>query len=76
MRAHTLLSIADVVCIYKNKTLIFLIRIPLIDNYEFTLYNLIPLPISGNNDPSHMYINSKINYLAISRNYENYISYL
>lgn len=73
--AHTLLSIADVVCIYKNKTLIFLIRIPLIDNYEFTLYNLIPLPVSGNNDPLHMYINPKMDYLAISKDYENYISY-
>jgi len=73
--AHALLGIADIVCIYKNKNLIFLIRIPLIDSYEFTLYNLIPLPVSRNDDPLHMYINPNMDYLAISKNYENYITY-
>ncbi|VVC38594.1 Ribonuclease H-like domain,Envelope fusion protein-like [Cinara cedri] len=73
--ARRLLSIADVVCMFKNKTLIFLIRTPLVDDFEFTLYNLIPLPVKVNSNPLHMYVNPKMDYLAVSKDYESYISY-
>lgn len=50
-----------------NSRLIFIIHSPLVNNENYNLYNLIPLPIKTNEN-SHIYILPKINYLALSEN--------
>jgi hypothetical protein len=73
--AYKILNIAELTCFYKNRSLIFIIRIPLVDSYDFTLYNLISLPVKHENESSYTHIDTNIKYLAISRNYENYVIY-
>lgn len=45
-----LLGLTAVSVIYVKGVLIFAIEIPMIDNFEFSLYKLIPLPVKLQNN--------------------------
>lgn len=44
-RLSEILGLANISTVYLNSILMFVMKIPIIDNYELTLYKPIPLPI-------------------------------
>ena len=54
--------------IIKNKNLIFTIAIPLIEELPYSVYELVPLPISHNQSNIYSYIQPDFTYLLISTN--------
>lgn len=72
---YKLIKVSKINIAYYNETLMFVLMIPLVDQYDFTLYRLIPLPIFITKRESYLKIVPHMDYLAISKNLENYVKY-
>lgn len=68
---HEILNIVTLQAYFTNTKLICIINIPLVDDTEFNLYHLIPLPVSYENQ-NHVFIQPSSTYLAISKNKLHY----
>ena len=71
---YELLRLSDLDVYYSNNNLVFIVKIPLVYQNEFTLYNLIPKPVSLG-DTHYMYIKPSYNFLTVSRSKELYSTY-
>lgn len=63
---HKYFSISTLSIIYNNDILVYALKIPLVQEQVYNLYNLIPTPISFNNSNVYSYINPSYPYLLIS----------
>lgn len=73
--ALKILNMGKLVCIYRDNALVFVVRIPLVYNENFTLYHLISLPVTVANNSAYMIIEPNKPYLAVSKNYEKYMGF-
>lgn len=60
-----LMDISDISIFYKNHRLIYVIEIPLIEQNNFILYHVIPLPIKQGEKGIYAFINPTYNYLGL-----------
>ena len=65
------IKLSEVTIFHKDKYLVFVIKIPLVYSNEFTVYNIIPLPMEYDSK-SLVLIEPEIEILAISRDKENF----
>ena len=65
------IKLSEVAIFHKDKYLIFVTKIPLVHINDYTVYNIIPLPIEYNNK-SLVLIEPEIEILAISQDKENF----
>ncbi|XP_060871073.1 uncharacterized protein LOC132945368 isoform X2 [Metopolophium dirhodum] len=70
---YELIKLSDITIYYANDNLVFIISLPLIYQNDFSLYNLIPVPVCTGNDC--FYIKPSNKYLAISKTKEHYALY-
>lgn len=65
-------SIAELSVVYNQEVLIYAIKLPLVHQRTYNLYNLIPLPVSYNNSNIYSYIDPPFNFLLISTTRTHY----
>jgi len=65
------LKLSEVAIFHRDKYLIFVTKIPLVHSNDFTVYNIIPLPIEYDSK-SLVLIEPEIEVLAISQDKENF----
>ncbi|XP_050528567.1 uncharacterized protein LOC126898514 [Daktulosphaira vitifoliae] len=71
--AVDLLAIAETTLFYRKDSLIFIIKIPLTNNYDFILYHLLPFPVIVNNTDTVQFISPTMKFIAVSSTFEHYI---
>jgi len=71
---YSLYQLSEVNVIYQNQLLIFNIKIPLVDQQNFNLYNIIPMPIKINNK-QFAYVKNTYDYIAISPSNEYFTTF-
>lgn len=69
--APELLSISNLISYYMNDKLVFVIKIPLITQSDYDLYNVVPVPIR-NTDNTFIFILPNFKYFMISSNKLHY----
>lgn len=71
---HTIIRTSVLLCYYFNYKLVFILRVPLVSNHEYLLYNNIALPTPHDINQPHTFglilPNSK--YIAITKDKSNY----
>lgn len=65
-------SLCEISAVYNNEILIFSIKIPLVREQLFNIYNLIPLPAAYPNSSIYSFIDSPFAYLLISTTKTHY----
>ena len=70
---YELVKLSDLAIYYANDNIVFILTLPLIYQYNFILYNLIPKPVCKENNC--VYIKPSNKFLAISRSKEHYATY-
>lgn len=65
-REVTYLGLASISIVYLDEILIFIMEIPIIDNYEFILYKTIPLPIKLQNN-TYTVVPPNSDYIAVDK---------
>ncbi|KYM93376.1 hypothetical protein ALC62_16023, partial [Cyphomyrmex costatus] len=60
-----LIDVSDISIFYKNHRLIYMIEIPLIEQNNFILYHIIPLPIKQSERGIYAFINPTYSYLGL-----------
>lgn len=65
------IKLSEVAIFHRDKYLVFVTKIPLVHINDFTVYNIIPLPIEYDNK-SLVLIEPEIEVLAISQDKENF----
>ncbi len=68
-----MISLSDISIYYSNDKIVFILNIPLVYQYELTLFQLIPIP--NCNDNNCVYIKPNYKYLAVSKSKEMYSVY-
>ncbi|XP_050421641.1 uncharacterized protein LOC126834051 [Adelges cooleyi] len=69
-----LLKISETTIFSKDQTIVFVIDIPIVNQIELNLYNLIPLPKHVTND-KYIYIDSNYDYIAVSKSKDYYTTF-
>ncbi|XP_025831978.1 uncharacterized protein LOC112904924 [Agrilus planipennis] len=65
-------SICDITVSYDGQILIYAIKIPIVNEKIYTLYNLIPLPVRKDNSSIYSYIDPSFPYLLLSTSKTDY----
>lgn len=65
-------SISELSVIFDNEVLIVAIKIPLVQEQTYYLYNLVPLPVRHSNSSIYSFINPSYPYLLISTTKTHY----
>lgn len=65
-------SICELSAFYDNDILIFTIKIPLVHDQLYNIYNLIPLPVRHNSSNLYSYIDTSYPYLLLSTTKTHY----
>lgn len=63
---HRYFEINTLKVVYINGIIIFAIKIPLVDESKYTIYQMLPLPIGHNDSNLYSYISPNYPYLMIS----------
>lgn len=71
---HLIVKVSTLLCYYFNYKLVFLLRIPLVSNQEYTLFNNIELPTPHNINRPDIFslIVPSTRYIAITKDKSNY----
>lgn len=72
---NNLIDSSDINIFYKNHRLVYVITIPLIEQNDFVLYHLIPLPIKQSEENVYAFINPIYTYIEI-RNDKQWYTHL
>jgi hypothetical protein len=67
-----LMRLVDISVVYVQNVLIFTLEVPLINNYDFILYKILPLPVKIKND-LYAIIESTSDYLGLGKSRLYYI---
>ncbi|XP_072758657.1 uncharacterized protein [Anoplolepis gracilipes] len=62
---NNLIDSSNLNVFYKNHRLVYIIEIPLLDESDFTLYNVISLPIKNNEENVYAFINPTYTYMGL-----------
>ncbi|KAF0714766.1 Envelope fusion protein, partial [Aphis craccivora] len=68
-----MIPLSDISIYYSNDKIVFILNIPLVYQYELSLFQLIPIP--NRNDNNCVYIKPNYKYLAVSKSKEIYSVY-
>lgn len=71
--SHSLLKLINLHVFHTNNKLVYVIEVPLVQNYIFKLYHLTPLPFSPNKNNEFIYIQPTSEYFAIDNNNQHYL---
>uniref|UniRef100_A0A2S2NTW6 Envelope fusion protein n=1 Tax=Schizaphis graminum TaxID=13262 RepID=A0A2S2NTW6_SCHGA len=71
---YNLYKLSEVSVVYQNQLLMFNIKIPLVDQQGFNLYNIIPMPIKIKNK-QFAYVKNTYDYIAISPSNEYFTTF-
>jgi len=71
---YNLYQLSEVSVVYQNQLLMFNIKIPLVDQQNFILYNIIPMPIKIKNN-QFAYVQNTYDYIAISPSNEYFTTF-
>lgn len=63
IKPFNLFTFSEVSVVYQNQLLMYNIKIPLVDEHKFNLYNIIPMPIKINNK-QFAYVKNTYYYIA------------
>lgn len=67
------IKISELTIFHKDQYIIFIVKIPLVQNLDFNVYNIIPIPRKFNNK-SYIVIEPEFEILAISSDMEKFFS--
>ncbi|XP_067204288.1 uncharacterized protein [Linepithema humile] len=62
---NNLIDASDLSIFYKNHRLVYIFEIPLIEQNDFILYHMIPLPIKQNEENVYAFINPLHSYIGL-----------
>jgi len=71
---YNLYKLSEVSVVYQNQLLMFNIKIPLVDQQNFNLYNIIPMPFKIKNN-QFAYVKNTYDYIAISPSNEYFTTF-
>lgn len=74
---HTIIDVAKLLCIYVNNKIVYIIKIPLVNRIEYSLYKSIPIPIPHDNQQPNSYamVLPNCKHVAISSDKNTYICF-
>lgn len=73
--AIELLKLSEVVIYFRDMSLVFVIKIPIVNQNDLSLYNVLPAPVREPISNIFIYIKPGIDYLALRDTKEYYTSY-
>lgn len=68
---HILMDVSSLSTFYENNKIIFVVKIPLVNPLELSMYRVLPYPLSFKNE-SYITIIPTTNYIAFSRDRSQY----
>lgn len=66
--AYELLRLISLSVYYMDNKLIFVIYVPIAENTMFTMYHLLPVPMSSSNNNTYIFLRPSSDYMAITVN--------
>lgn len=66
--SHFLLELTKIQYYFSEERIIFILRLPLVSQNQYYLYNLIPLPVYRQKFQSYLFILPSIKFLVLSEN--------
>jgi len=73
--AVEIIKMSDITIYFRDDSIVYVLKIPIVKDKDLTLYKLLPAPIKLDNQLNYAYIKPDVDYLAISINKEFFTVY-